>query len=1110
MASEDRILKILLQIQSDLGGIDKVKTGVGDVKKSIDDASKSAFSLGDAFKFAGAEEGLRRVLDFVKDIPTKIIEGVKAGIDFDAEIQVLQTRLAGLLLQLDSSKFPDWASAFAAAGDEVDALKDKSNELGIEYRDLFESFSHIQAVLSAAGIKDFNQQLDLSIQLTRALQTVGINASIAFRDIGDILRGQASIARVGGTALASLMGFASPQELDVFVNQHRLLGDLQQAMMDKLKGIQATSSQLGQTFTAELNRMKNALLDVEGETAKPIMQPLLDAMREMSTKGFAPEVIAGARTLGTVIVDTTAGVKDLIKYLEYLKYLPPVAIGLKIAGAGPIASIYDEEKDQLRLQTLDKQTAAIKEQVAVAGTQGTQAERLQAVQAAEIALNNKIVEVKKEIAAETLKGGNAESDTLPHLRDILKNLIDIGAKFFEIQGTAGAVKGAVAAITPEVQKLLDTMALYHAETYGTDADIYKAKWVATYHAIAEEAKKLPGGMAEWQLQQATYERLRGPERAKELNAPDESALAFLREESLLLQEIHNREEIIAQNPFLSIGQKEQLAIPLIISKIGELNSVIQGGEALLKGGTLDHAKYDEVAKAVDNLRTRVQLLGFQLQTTSFGGAFAADLVKWVNSFGSAAHQAANAFTSTLNTAIGGTSQALTGLILHTKNWQQAFAQAAQSIIQDIIKIALQFVVSQIIMRVIAGVTGKSAGSEAASQAAPVAAAWAPAATSVSIATYGVGTAVGLAAYQAAMATGAATAVGLSSLGAGARKGGYTGDIGEGEIAGPVHGKEFVFTADETRALGVPFLTRLAAAAGGTAKFPRYDTGGEIVVYDPTSGFYSVYNPSFEPSILPGNFPGPTYISGFTPTGAPSVETPTSEGWGNVPSAEISGGTPGYPSPYDIPPENIPIPLPPDMPAVPSVSTVQPTYAASSGGTSGGYDIGSNISGGTTSFSTASSGLYGAFEGGVDSGSVGGFIGGMSSAFGGGGGGGGGVKPRYLHSGGAIDGIHILAQIGEFMMQKKAHDYYGSDFMHDLNNMRIDAGAARMHSGGPVVSPSLGGSDSPASHGGGRGDMKLQIIHVNNWREAIKKALQSTDTRTAIIDMIKESNFQLGI
>ena len=86
MASEDRILKILLQLQSDITGGTEMKGALGEIKDSLaniqkidawgnyiasaknakkatEDVSTSAFTLKDALKFAGAEEALRRTLD---------------------------------------------------------------------------------------------------------------------------------------------------------------------------------------------------------------------------------------------------------------------------------------------------------------------------------------------------------------------------------------------------------------------------------------------------------------------------------------------------------------------------------------------------------------------------------------------------------------------------------------------------------------------------------------------------------------------------------------------------------------------------------------------------------------------------------------------------------------------------------------------------------------------------------------------------------------------------------------------------------------------------------------------------------------------------------------
>lgn len=95
-------------------------------------------------------------------------------------------------------------------------------------------------------------------------------------------------------------------------------------------------------------------------------------------------------------------------------------------------------------------------------------------------------------------------------------------------------------------------------------------------------------------------------------------------------------------------------------------------------------------------------------------------------------------------------------------------------------------------------------------AATTAAAWTPAAIVSSIGSFGTAAAIGLAAVVAALAfTG------------GFRKGGYTGGGGVDDVAGVVHGQEYVFDAEATKRIGVANLEairagRTTANSGGVA------------------------------------------------------------------------------------------------------------------------------------------------------------------------------------------------------------------------------------------------------------------------------------------------------
>jgi hypothetical protein len=76
--------------------------------------------------------------------------------------------------------------------------------------------------------------------------------------------------------------------------------------------------------------------------------------------------------------------------------------------------------------------------------------------------------------------------------------------------------------------------------------------------------------------------------------------------------------------------------------------------------------------------------------------------------------------------------------------------------------------------------------------------------------------------------GSGTAFGNQDLGQYFDTGGYTGNAGVAEAAGIVHGKEYVFSAPATRAIGVGRLDAMhAAAKAGAVRLPGFAAGGFV-------------------------------------------------------------------------------------------------------------------------------------------------------------------------------------------------------------------------------------------------------------------------------------------
>jgi hypothetical protein len=778
MAEGDRLLTVLLQIRSDISDLAKTKAGISEVKAEAESAGKSAFTLADALRFAGVDVSLHGVLDIVREIAVTIGEGVKTGIEFQAEMQQVQTGIAGLLRQEAPNYFTDFAKASAFAGEAVDLLKQKANELGISYQDLFEAFQHAQAQMVAGGIpvNDIQKQIDLIVILNRAMQSLGVSSTNASRDIGDILQGQAS-RTLGGGRLAAALGM-SKEELDQWIISLQQSGTLFEGFMSRLIAMQEAGRAASQNFNNDLQRLKNALLDLEAEAAKPLMQPLTESLVAANGEMISSAPLAYARTIGELgatavrvagqigqligqLAQFAAGFKSVADFQQQhpiVSFFASPALSSLVAFGRNVAENQETiqlEQFQKRFQLLDQQARAAE---LVADKEKVTAE-----------IGGLIAELQNKITSGATKHAQEWTEILKAVRDYRNHLSDSFGTGEKIIAQRHQEKSAVEAMakTEAERKLLQ------AQAAGDQDAIAAERGAVAYETRLKAllAAKVPQADAEKEARlyaddvEAAARHAQGLKDAKAGERDIQRDLTTLmREEAALLERARFKEQVIQQNPFLSVDQKQSLLFQNYTEQINLLNAAIAQQKQFIAHTALDPAQLAQAQGEMQKMVQQVALLSLRMQTLTFGGSFRASLVAWVNQFGDAGKQAASVLTNTLNTAIGSTSQALTGLIFGTKNWQQAFVQAAQSIVQNLIQIALQYVVSKLVMAAIDRATGNTTGQAATQAAGQAAAAWAPAAISASIASYGSAAYTGLFAYGAALAAGEVLAVGASAAG----------------------------------------------------------------------------------------------------------------------------------------------------------------------------------------------------------------------------------------------------------------------------------------------------------------------------------------------------------
>jgi hypothetical protein len=282
---------------------------------------------------------------------------------------------------------------------------------------------------------------------------------------------------------------------------------------------------------------------------------------------------------------------------------------------------------------------------------------------------------------------------------------------------------------------------------------------------------------------------------------------------LTLQQEINRGKIQAQlegvrsNPLLTDDEKLKQSIPLEQQLI-ELNAqrIAQLQELASAPGTTADAQL-EAQKQIIQLQT--QQMQLQNEMTSQENPWLTMFTGLASHADITMHSLAATFSSIFNSAVNSISNGITGLIMGTMTWGQALRSVASTVLNTVIQSIVQMGVQWVLTRLMMFFVGKTL------QAAELLAAAGVAKTLIGINTSPAALA-SIASYGGAVAA-AAPVYAIASAGLFSGKdGGYTGGGDVDEVAGIVHGQEFVFSAPAVKHYGLGNLEAMhdAARSGG--------------------------------------------------------------------------------------------------------------------------------------------------------------------------------------------------------------------------------------------------------------------------------------------------------
>ncbi len=226
---------------------------------------------------------------------------------------------------------------------------------------------------------------------------------------------------------------------------------------------------------------------------------------------------------------------------------------------------------------------------------------------------------------------------------------------------------------------------------------------------------------------------------------------------------------------------------------------------------------------MNNLAVAAARLRIEMGTPIDGDAMLASMGQLLEGYNGVLSGLTSAFGDLFVTISDGFADSIGRAIVYGDNLGDSLRNVAQSAVSELIsafvKLGIQYMVNAAMQNTALATT--TAASTAA--AATTTAAWAPAAAVTSVASFGGAATIGIAALLAAMA-----------LSKGFKSGGYTGGKGQGDVAGVVHGQEFVMNAASTRRIGVGNLQalqegRASVSTGTGSQFSASQMGGNMYV-----------------------------------------------------------------------------------------------------------------------------------------------------------------------------------------------------------------------------------------------------------------------------------------
>lgn len=333
---EIRVAVAAQQAEAALRG---VASALGQLRGNTETAATAGRGLSEAFKLGEAIDLTGRLNNLIFGLKDRLIEAAKEGVRYNSMLEDSRIAVAGLLRQFDPGRVKTFSQALEESADVVAKLERRAAESPATFEQLLGGLRALSGPAFAAGIRNVDQQIELTVLLSQAIKGIGLATEQLPQEARAILTGNIT----EDAQLARSLGITRDD-----IERARSAGQLFEVLTARLGAFKEAGKASQGSLSTQISNLGDNTKRILGEATKGLTDGVTAAVSK------ANDVLNGVRAkqsdrVSPVIITPAGGVVDEASARRRAELLQAEQEAARKATAAPLQRTIDTAQTELQL-----------------------------------------------------------------------------------------------------------------------------------------------------------------------------------------------------------------------------------------------------------------------------------------------------------------------------------------------------------------------------------------------------------------------------------------------------------------------------------------------------------------------------------------------------------------------------------------------------------------------------------------------------------------------------------------------------------------------------------------------------------------------------------------